>query len=150
MHDQLIANQSHEPRGAIETRKLKNAHQTNARTYVTENKSQDLKNKSKHRCLCCSKGIDKLWNYADFKMINKKQRYDVVKNQKLCFGCLGVANSMKDCKVSPFGINGCDRKHNRLLHENRSERRPIHQDLTNSYSVPFSCGLQPMIRVQIN
>ena len=82
-------------------------------------------------------------------MINVKQRYDAVKKHKLCFGYLGKAHDIKDCKVNPCGIDGCDRKHNRLLHENRSGRRPMHQESTNSYSVPSRSGVLPIIRLQL-
>ena len=98
---------------------------------------------------CCNKGIHKIWNCPDFKIINVKQRYDAVKKHKLCFGSLGKAHDIKDCKVNPCGIDGCDRKHNRLLHENRSGRRPMHQESTNSYSVPSRSSVLPIIRLQL-
>ena len=36
--------------------------------------------------------------------------------QRLCCGCLGKGCSIKDFKVNAWGINGCIKKHNRLLH----------------------------------
>ena len=55
-----------------------------------------------------------------------KNLYDDVKKHKLCFGCLGKAYSIKECLVSPRRIDGCDKKHNQFLIENRSGRKPIH------------------------
>ena len=55
--DQLSAKRSHEHRGATETQKLDHTHQTIARTYVTENKSQEFKNKNPDQCSCCNKTI---------------------------------------------------------------------------------------------
>ena len=49
-HDQLIAKRNHKPRGATETRKINHIHHTKGRTYVTEDKSQDFKNKSTDHC----------------------------------------------------------------------------------------------------
>ena len=43
-------------------------------------------------------------------------RYAAVRKQRLCYGCLGKGHAIKDCKVNACGINGCIKKHNRLLH----------------------------------
>ena len=44
-------------------------------------------------------------------------RYAAVRKQRLCYGCLGkIVNAIKDCKVNACGMNGCIKKHNRLLH----------------------------------
>ena len=43
-------------------------------------------------------------------------RYAAVRKQRLCYGCLGKGHAVKDCKVNACGINGCIKKHNRLLH----------------------------------
>ena len=39
-------------------------------------------------------------------------QYDVVLNPKLWFGSLGKAHSIKDGKVNPCGLDGCDSKYN--------------------------------------
>ena len=150
VHNQLLPKRSHEPRGEAERWKLNPIHQTKTRTYVTEDNSQNSKNKGTDHCLCCNKGIHKLWNCPVFKTINVKQRYDVVKSHKLCFGCLGKAHSIKKCKVNPCGIDGCDLKQNQLLHENRSERRPKHQESNNSFSMLSNSGLLSIIRVLLS
>ena len=43
-------------------------------------------------------------------------RYTAKRKERLCYGCLGKGHAIKDCKVHPCGINGCIKKHNRLLH----------------------------------
>ena len=49
-------------------------------------------------------------------------RYAAVRKQRLCYGCLGKGHAIKDCEVNACGINGCIKKHNRLLHsENQME-----------------------------
>ena len=43
-------------------------------------------------------------------------RYVAVRKERLCYGCLGKGHAIKDCKVKACGINGCTKRHNRLLH----------------------------------
>ena len=47
-------------------------------------------------------------------------RYSAVRRQRLCYGVLGKGHAINDCKVTSCGINGCIKKHNRLL---RSENQ---------------------------
>ena len=61
-------------------------------------------------------GTHKTWNCSIFKSMNVTDRYAAVRKQRLCYGCLGNGHAIKDCKVHPCGINGCTKKHNRLLH----------------------------------
>ena len=41
--------------------------------------------------------------------------YAAVRNQRLCYGSLGKGHAVKNCKVNAWGINGCIKKHNKLL-----------------------------------
>ena len=61
-------------------------------------------------------GTHKIWNCPIFKNMNVTDRYVAVRKERLCYGCLGKGHAIKDCKVHPCGINGCTKKHNRLLH----------------------------------
>ena len=61
-------------------------------------------------------GTQKIWNCPVFKNMNVTDRYAAVGKECLCYGCLGKGHAIKDCKVHPWGINGCTKKHNRLLH----------------------------------
>ena len=61
-------------------------------------------------------GTHKIWNCSIFKNMNVTDRYAAVRKERLCYGCLGKGHAIKDCKVHPCGINGCTKKHNRLLH----------------------------------
>ena len=50
------------------------------------------------------------------------ERYVAVRRERLCYRCLRKGHAIKDCKVKVCGINGCTKKHNRLLHsENRMD-----------------------------
>ena len=67
-------------------------------------------------------GTHKIWNCPSFKNMSVNDRYVAVRRERLCYGCLGKGHSIKDCKVKVCGINGCTKKHNRLLHsENRMD-----------------------------
>ena len=61
-------------------------------------------------------GTHKIWNCPLFRNMGVNDRYAAVRNQRLCYGCLGKGHAIKDCKVNACGINGCIKKHNRLLH----------------------------------
>ena len=61
-------------------------------------------------------GTHKIWNCPLFSNMSVNDRYAAVRKQRLCYGCLGKGHAIKDCKVNACGINGCTKKHNRLLH----------------------------------
>ena len=63
-----------------------------------------------------SDGTHKILNCPLFKNMNVNDRYAAVRKQRLCYGCLGKGHAIKDCKVNACGINGCTKKHSRLLH----------------------------------
>ena len=63
-----------------------------------------------------SDGTHKIWKCPLFKSISVNDRYSAVSKQRLCYGCLGKGHATKDCKLNACGINGCVKKHNRLLH----------------------------------
>ena len=58
----------------------------------------------------------KIWNCPLFRNMSVNDRYAAVKKQRLSYGCLGKGHAIKDCSVNACGINGCIKKHNRLLH----------------------------------
>ena len=57
-----------------------------------------------------------IWNCPLFKSMSLNDRYASVNKHRFCYGCLGKGHAIKDCKVNACGINGCIKKHNRLLH----------------------------------
>ena len=64
-------------------------------------------------------GTHKIWNCPLIRNISVNDRYAAVRRQRLCYGCLGKGHSIKDCKVNVCAINGCIKKHNRLLHSEK-------------------------------
>ena len=79
---------------------------------VTANETKQMQN---NNCPLAV-GTRKIWNCPIFKNMNVTDRYAAVRKERLCYGCLGKGHAIKDCKVHPCGLNGCTRKHNRLLH----------------------------------
>ena len=61
-------------------------------------------------------GTHKIWNCPPVKNMSVYDRYAAVRTQRLCYGCLGKGNAIRDCKLNACGINGCIKKHNHLLH----------------------------------
>ena len=66
-------------------------------------------------------GTQKIWNCPLFKNMSVNDRYAAVRKQRLCYGCLGKGHAIKDCKVNACGINGCIKKHNRLLLQSENQ-----------------------------
>ena len=61
-------------------------------------------------------GTHKIESFPSFKNMSVNDRYLAVRKERLCYGCLGKIYAIKNCKVKACGINGCTKKHNRLLH----------------------------------
>ena len=77
--------------------------------------SNEMKQMQNNNCPLAD-GTHKIWNCPIFKSMNVTDRYAAVRKERLCYGCLGRGHAIKNCKVHPCGINGCTKKHNRLLH----------------------------------
>ena len=76
---------------------------------------KETKQTQSHHCPLAV-GTHKIWNCPLFRNMSVNDRYATVRKQRLCYGCLGKGHAIKDCKVIACGINGCIKKHNRLLH----------------------------------
>ena len=76
---------------------------------------QETKQTQSDHCLLAD-GTHKIWNCPSFKNMSVNDRYVAVRKERLCYGCLAKGHAIKDCKVKVCGINGCTKKHKRLLH----------------------------------
>ena len=81
---------------------------------ANSNLQENMQTQSDHCPL--ADGTRKIWNCPSFKNISVNDRYVAVRKERLCYGCLGKRHAIKDCKVKACGLNGCTKKHNRLLH----------------------------------
>ena len=69
-------------------------------------------------CSFCSRD-HYLWRCPDFTVLDVKLRFNHVREKKLCFHCLLAGHCARDCKFRPdllCGLEGCKRKHHRLVH----------------------------------
>ena len=73
-------------------------------------------------------------------------QYAAVRKQRLCYGCLGKGYAIKDCKINASGINGCTKKHSRLLHSDNQMDEGSHPVIVSASTVNQSnevtCFLQ--------
>ena len=83
--------------------------------FSASSSQQETKQTQSDHCPLAD-GTHKMWNCPIFNNMNVTDRYAAVRKERLCYGCLGKGHEIKDCKVHPCGINGCTKKHNRLLH----------------------------------
>ena len=59
-----------------------------------------------------------------FKKLAPIDRYKKMKENKLCFLCFRGGHAVKDCKMKDGGIDGCQRRHNRILHQPEETKSP--------------------------
>lgn len=86
---------------------------------------------SSKSCRICNGSCQKPWRCEFFLGKNVNQRCNLVKEKKLCFSCLGSGHTSKDC-TRPYqcGIDGCQRTHNKVLHNKTEIKRQNNIALT--------------------
>ena len=71
---------------------------------------------SKPPCVYCG-GNHGVWRCKDFQDQGVSERWEIAKDKRLCFRCLGSDHEGRACtRVRPCSINGCKRNHHHLLH----------------------------------
>ena len=109
--------------------------------------------KSPNKCVVCG-NTHGLWACDAFKKLPSIDRYKKVKENKLCFLCFRGGHAVKDCKMKECGIDGCKRRHNRLLH------RPEETKIPNTTSTEIvethasvslnTFGILPVYKVELS
>ena len=115
--------------------------------------SNDDKTRTENKCPIEGSN-HRVWNCDKFKNMNIDERFNVVKEKKLCFCCLADNHAAKDCpRKRNCGVDGCEKTQNKLLHyKKRSENlKPINKtEVTNLTSnVESIRGLMQIARVRI-
>ena len=90
-----------------------------ARTFVSQNTRQ-------YECKICQQP-HAIWQCEEFKKMPVSSRWEIAKEKRLCFRCLGYGHSGQECRRSrTCGIDNCKATHNRLLHgtEKKTEESP--------------------------
>ena len=78
-----------------------------------------------NKCRFCNKLGHESVQCHVAKKINTQKRWEVAKENKLCFNCLKVTNlghNSASCRHPSCTVEGCGIKHNRLLHSDSQER----------------------------
>ena len=92
------------------------------RTYVTQERPtisgprrRDIK-----KCKLCNLPHG-LWACDSFRKMTVNQRWDIAREQRVCFRCLSYGHQGEACVRSRIcGLNGCRSAHHRLLHDENS------------------------------
>ena len=115
---------------------------SNSKTNSSKGKHQSFSSQTDQnppitKCGLCSEKHP-LWACAQFKKLSPKDRYEKVKAFKLCFLCLRGGHPVKDCKLKECGIDGCDKRHNRMLHikvPNSNSTDPNQKEVSHSNNI---------------
>lgn len=83
---------------------------------VTLAATEDRENK----CPCCNQ-THKIFACKKFKELPQKERFNIVRNARLCFNCLSSFHLASTCQSTSVCTH-CKRKHNSLLHFSKSSQ----------------------------
>jgi hypothetical protein len=74
------------------------------------------------KCAKCD-GKHRAENCTKFKELSTEDRFNFVKEKRLCFGCLEESHISRNCpQKKECGIWNCKKKHHLLLHQVENER----------------------------
>ena len=102
----------------------RNSHPIKASFYATQGsvKEQPGSSSADHRrigkCSCCSAN-HQLWKCQRYNALSVKERLDLVKENRLCFNCLG-SHLAKDCRSQKSCLR-CGMNHHTLLHREQNQ-----------------------------
>ena len=101
---------------------LKKENYNNKRSHSYFGAEEQEKN-NRRRCAVCGWN-HRLWACDGFKKMSVTERWNVAKQGKLCYRCLGNNHFDSGCtRTRICAIDGCSKSHNRLLH--RTERKNL-------------------------
>ena len=92
------------------------------RTYVTQERptTSSPRKRAIKECKLCNHP-DGLWACDSLRKMTVNQRWDIAREQRLCFRCLSYGHQGEVCVPSRIcGLNGCRSAHHRLLHDENS------------------------------
>ncbi|XP_021966036.1 uncharacterized protein LOC110861240 [Folsomia candida] len=73
--------------------------------------------KPTEKCPCCRSNNHKLHACRDFADKPTDERWELVKNNHLCFRCMASGHGARDCKFPrSCGVDGCAKPHHKMLH----------------------------------
>ena len=92
-------------------------------TQKTDKKDDQKQNQTQESCAFCKKRGHKIAICTTLKNMSIKERWDYVKEKRLCCLCFSKDHRADSCKFRPCDINGCQRKHSRWLHMEKEEKK---------------------------
>ena len=85
-------------------------------------------------CKVCN-GRHGVWSCEIFRKMDIGQRWNVAKQFKLCFRCLGDDHRGNQCKRTRIcDIHGCQDTHNKLLHADKTSEKQLNKEMKDSGS----------------
>ncbi|KAI5714707.1 hypothetical protein M8J77_004136 [Diaphorina citri] len=79
-------------------------------------------NSNEPLCSLCKKSAHPLYRCDKFKTLSPYDRLNFVRENTLCFNCLGKGHAVSECK-SKLGCSFCRAKHHSLLHLDKHENK---------------------------
>ena len=156
VHDELLVQfrQSSDKKQSMSTERIKTTGSSISATANEAGLSTFNSNpKGPIKCVVCG-NTHGIWACDAFKELTPIDRYKKVKENKLCFLCFRGGHAVKDCKMKECGIDGCKRRHNRLLH------RPEEPKISNTASTEIvethasvslnTFGILPVYKVELS
>ena len=106
----------------------------------------------RHSCKICNRQHG-VWACDQFKKMNQTQRWDIAKQYKVCYCCLGDDHLGQACtRTRICGLDGCRETHNRLLHkkQNTGDRTSEHMESKGMVKKSEKIGERPSSQVGVN
>ena len=107
---------------------------------------KDTRQKQSDHCSLVD-GTHKIWYCQLFRNMSANNRYAAVRKQRLRYGCLGKGHAIKDRNVNTCGINGCIKKHNRLLHSENQMDEGNHAVNVSTATINQSCEVTSFLQI---
>ncbi|XP_050055781.1 LOW QUALITY PROTEIN: uncharacterized protein LOC126549715 [Aphis gossypii] len=99
------------------------------------------------KCVLC-KSTHMLYQCPKFLQQNVKQRFRLVKTNRVCTNCLGTSHKTSECK-STYTCRHCASKHHSLLHMDTAQARknssPTNRGIGVSQSIPLPSAMSTPI-----
>ena len=153
VHDELLvqARQSSDKKQSTSTDRTKTTGSSiSATTNETGLSTFNSNPKGPIKCVVCG-NTHGLWACDVFKKLNPINRYKRVKEIKLCFLCFRGGHAVKVCKMKECGIDGCKRRHNRLLHRTEENKIPNATSTETQANVSLNTvGILPVYEVELS
>ena len=129
----------------------------NTRTFFGSPQSEENRGGSavatpRRSCKICNRQHG-VWECDQFKKMNQTQRWDIAKQYKLCYRCLGDDHLGQACtRTRICGLDDCRETHNKPLHkkQNTGDRISEHMESKGMVKKSEKIGERPSSQVGIN